>query len=75
MPVGSPGASRVVGIARVCGLGVHGVSSSAQAAGPGGGANKEAAGLDAGHVSVGDHQADRGGELLAVRLEQDPGGR
>lgn len=51
MSVGSPGASRVVGIARVGGLCVHGVCNSDQAAGPRGG-NTEAARLDAVHVAV-----------------------
>ena len=81
VPVGSPGASGVVGIARVCGLRVHGDAVLPRQLPGLGGGNTEAAQLDRGQKLVGleaiswlAHRADRGGELSAVRLESDPGG-
>lgn len=81
MPVGSPGASGVVGIARVRGLRVHGDAVLPRQLPGLGGGNTEAAQLDRGQrlvelEAIGwlTQRADRGGELSAARLESDPGG-
>ena len=70
MPVGSPGASGVVGIARVGGLGVHGGAVL-----PRQGSAEPVlclAELEATNRLA--QEANRGGERSAVRLESDPGG-
>lgn len=81
MPVGSPGAFGVVGIARVRGLRVHGDAVLPRQLPGLGGGNAEAAQLDRGQrlveleaISWLAQRADRGGELSAARLESDPGG-
>lgn len=83
MPVGSPGASGVVGIARVGGLCVHGDALLTRQLCLGV-ATQRLLGWTAGrpgHVVVElevinwlAQEVDRGGELSAVRLESDPGG-
>lgn len=82
MPVGPPGASGVVGIARVGGLRVHGDAvpprqlgsgqHRGRSAGPLADAVRGVAELEA--INRLAQEADRGGELSAVRLESDPGG-
>lgn len=82
MPVGSPGASGVVGIARVGGLCVHGdavppgkLGSGRRrgcSAGPLADAVRGVVELEA--INWLAQEADRRGELSAVRLESDPGG-
>lgn len=80
MPMQSPGAPRVMGIARIGGLRIHGNAGSRQQRGSS--ARPLAAPVESGAlVSLVSEAIDRpvqeagcGGELLAVRLESDPAG-
>lgn len=84
VPVGSPGASGVVGIARVGGLCVHGdtvlprqLALEGRRGQNGGRSARTADGRRLFELEAIDwlaQEADRGGELSAVRLESDPGG-
>lgn len=86
MPMGAPGATGVVGIARVGGLCVHAKAVLPRRGGLG--ATQRLLGLTAGRCSGNlqrglagpeaidwlAQEIDRGGELSVVSLESDPGG-
>lgn len=82
VPVGSPRAPRVVGVARVGGLCVHSGCPSEQAARRRWWATRRLLGWQIpckllsswGAMDLLAQEADRGGEPSTVRLESDPGG-